>query len=70
MILAYHKTPAELIRSELESARASFHALLASLSEEDLRRRSLNPGWTNGEILAHIVFGFIVVNVLLPLTRT
>lgn len=63
------KTPAELIHSELESAHTSFHTLLASLSEEDLQRQSLNPGWTNGEILAHMLFGFIVVNVLLPLTR-
>jgi len=67
---ANQKTPADSIRSELESARTSFHALLSSLSEEDLRRQSLNPGWTNGEILAHILFGFIVVNALLPLTRT
>jgi len=67
---ANHKTPREMIRAELESARTSFHALLTSLSEEDLRRQSLNPGWTNGEILAHMLFGFIVANVLLPLTRT
>ena len=63
------KTTAEAIRAELESARTSFHGVLASLSEADLQRQSLNPGWTNGEILAHMLFGFIVVNVLLPLTR-
>jgi DinB superfamily len=67
---ANNQNPAEGIRSELEAARQSFHALLATLSEEDLRRQSLNPGWTNGEILAHMLFGFIVVNVLLPMTRT
>jgi hypothetical protein len=70
MIPTNDKSPAESIRSELESARTSFHALLARLSEEDVRRQSLNPGWTNGEILTHMLFGFIVVNVLLPLTRT
>lgn len=69
MIPTNDKTHADLIRAELESARTSFHTLLASLSEEDLGRQSLNPGWTNGEILAHMLFGFIVVNVLLPLTR-
>lgn len=63
------KNVVEMIRSELEATRASFHALLGSLTEVDWRRPSLNPGWTNGEILAHMLFGFIVVNVLLPLAR-
>ena len=60
---------AQSIQIELEAARSAFHALLDSLSEEDLRRQSLNPGWTNGEILAHMTFGFIIVNVLLPMAR-
>jgi hypothetical protein len=59
----------EAIRQELESARAIFHALLTSLSEEDSKKQSLNPGWTNGEILAHMVFGFIITDVTVPLTR-
>jgi hypothetical protein len=65
-------TPEELkadIRMELETARADFHSLLASLTEEDAARQSLNPGWTNGEILTHVAFGFIVVSVLLPMAR-
>ena len=62
-----HKDIAESIRIELESTRSAFHALLDSLSEEDLHRQSLNPGWTNGEILAHMTFGFMIVNVLLPM---
>jgi hypothetical protein len=59
----------QTIRRELETARAKFHELLASLSEQDFRRQSLNPGWTNGEILAHMTFGFMVVDMLLPMTR-
>lgn len=62
-------TVPESIRAELESTRSTFHALLESLSEEDSRRPSLNPGWTNGEILAHILFGFIILNALLPMAR-
>ena len=62
--------PADAIRSELEATRVAFHALLESLSKDDLDRQSLNPGWTNGEILAHTLFGFILLNGLLPLTRT
>jgi len=63
------KYRAQSIRTELEAARSAFHALLDSLSEDDLRGQSLNPGWTNGEILAHMTFGFIIINVLLPMAR-
>lgn len=69
MSLPSNRNVAQSIRSELESTRSTFHELLESLSEDDLHRQSLNPGWTNGEILAHMLFGFIVVNVPLPLTR-
>ena len=57
------------IRAELEATRAIFHALLGSLAKDEWTRQSHNPGWTNGEILAHMTFGFIVVNVLLPMAR-
>ena len=60
---------ANSIRAELASTHAAYHALLDSLSAADFRRQSLNPGWTNGEILAHMLFGFIVVSVLLPMAR-
>jgi hypothetical protein len=66
---ANHRDAKEAIHAELESTRARFHALLASLSDEDFRRQSHNPGWTNGEILAHMTFGFIVTDALLPLAR-
>jgi hypothetical protein len=57
------------IRRELETTRARFHSLLDSLPEEDFQKQSLNPGWTNGEILAHMTFGFMIVNILLPMAR-
>lgn len=59
----------EEIRKELETAHTKFHKLLGSLSEQDFKKQSLNPGWTNGEILAHMTFGFIVIDVLLPMAR-
>jgi len=59
----------EAAQAELEATRATFHELLASLSENDLRKKSCNPGWTNGEILVHMTFGFIILNALLPLAR-
>jgi hypothetical protein len=59
----------EEILIQLDRARADFHQLLASLSEQDFQKQSLNPGWTNGEILAHMTFGFVITDVLLPMTR-
>jgi hypothetical protein len=69
MTSTYNKNVGELIHSEFEATRSSFHSLLDSLAEADWHRPSLNPGWTNGEILAHMLFGFIILNVLLPLAR-
>ena len=57
------------ILEELQNARGAFHNMLASLPAEAFYKQSLNPGWTNGEILAHTTFGFIIVNVLLPMAR-
>lgn len=57
------------IHIELESARTTFHKLLGSMTEEDMHKQSLNPGWTNGEILAHMTFGFIILTVLMPMAR-
>src|SRR5512140_1990815 len=64
-----HSGTKAAICAELESTRQTFHALLDSLSENDLRKKSRNPGWTNGEILAHMTFGFIILNALLPMAR-
>ena len=63
-----HAVRAE-IRKELEEARRQFHQVVSSFSERDFQTQSLNPGWTNGEILAHMTFGFIVIAVLLPMAR-
>lgn len=59
----------QAIRKEYETTRSEFRATLDSLSDEDLRRKSLNAGWTNGEILFHITFGFVILSSLVPLVR-
>jgi hypothetical protein len=59
----------EDLRATLEAARSTFHALTGSLSDEDLRRRSNNPGWTNGQILFHMAFGFILLPSLVRMIR-
>jgi hypothetical protein len=63
------RTIKDEIYRELKATRADFHSLLASLSAEDFQKQSLNPGWTNCEILAHMTFGFMILNVLLPMAR-
>ena len=57
------------IRSELESARSQFHALLNSLSADDVQRQSMNPGWTNREILFHMAFAFMLIPRLIFIVR-
>ncbi len=59
----------DALRSELEASRLAFHALLDSLSEAELKKQSLNPRWTNEEVLFHIALGFFVLPTLLPLAR-
>jgi len=59
----------ESIQIELDATRTTFHALLDSLTEEDMHKQSHNPGWTNGEILAHMTFGFLILIVLMPMAR-
>lgn len=59
----------EAVLTELAATRAAFHAVLEPLSAADLRQPSHNPGWTNGEILFHITFGFILILTLAPMVR-
>ncbi|MDO8716869.1 MAG: DinB family protein [Dehalococcoidales bacterium] len=53
----------------MESTSSTFHALLDSLSDQDLRRKSNNPGWSNGEILFHMAFAFMILSALIPLVK-
>jgi hypothetical protein len=43
---------------DLEAARGEFHALVASISEQAWTEPSQNPGWTNGQLLFHVLLGF------------
>jgi hypothetical protein len=46
----------QAIREHLSAARASFHALLDVLTDDDLRLPSGNPAWTVGAVLTHLVW--------------
>jgi hypothetical protein len=54
---------------ELEGARRTFRHLVESASPEDLARSSDGTRWTNGQLLFHMMFGYLVVRTLLPLVR-
>jgi hypothetical protein len=68
MTLQNHQR-AQSTTAELRAAQTEFHALLASLSDDDWHRRSRNPGWTNGEALVHMAMGYFLLLTLLPMIR-
>ncbi|MBI4312365.1 MAG: DinB family protein [Chloroflexi bacterium] len=45
----------QAVRAEMEATRIAFHGLLASMTLEDWRRRSVILEWTNGQLAAHIL---------------
>lgn len=57
------------ISEDLEAARSRLHALLGQADAADLRRRTNGTGWTNEQLLFHMVFGFLIVRVLVRLVR-
>lgn len=57
------------IHAELELARGTFRTLVATSSPMDLRRPTNGTRWTNGQMLFHMLFGYMVVLRLLPLVR-
>jgi DinB superfamily len=57
------------IAAEMDTARAALHALLTTADPPDLHCRSDGTRWTNHQLLFHMVLGYAVVRVLLPLVR-
>lgn len=53
----------------MERAREQLHELLARADATDLGRRSHGTRWTNEQLLFHMVFGYLLVRVLLPLVH-
>ena len=54
------------LEAELGVAYQEFHAMVAAISEQGWSESSRNPAWTNGQLVFHVVLGFILV---LPLAR-
>jgi DinB superfamily len=57
------------IDAELERVTADFHLLLDDADPAELRRPTDGTKWTNRQLLFHMLFGFILVRVLLPLVK-
>ena len=62
-------TDRQKIHDELERVRADLHDLVGRASAADVRRRTNGTRWTNGELLWHMAFGFLIVRRLLPVVR-
>jgi hypothetical protein len=59
----------QAIHQELEQARTTFHRLLDEATDVDLRRGTDGTRWTNGQLLFHMLFGYILIPPLLALIR-
>lgn len=57
------------IDAELDRARIALRRLVESASDADFVRPSRGTRWSNEQLLFHMVFGFMVVQRLLPLVR-
>ena len=59
----------QIVRDEMEQARQAFHHLLDSATVAELSRPSNGTKWTNGQLLFHMLFGYLIVVRLLVLVR-
>ena len=57
------------IDADLERVTADYHRLLVSATHAELRMPTNGTKWTNKQLLFHMLFGFILVRVLLPLVK-
>jgi hypothetical protein len=57
------------VDAELERVAVDFHELLDSATPAELGAGTDGTNWTNKQLLFHMMFGFILVRVLLPLVK-
>jgi hypothetical protein len=63
------KLDRQVVRNEMEQARETFHRLLGSATVAELSWPSNGTKWTNGQLLFHMLFGYLIVVRLLVLVR-
>jgi len=49
------------LRADLDAAHREFHAMASILSARAWAVPSRNPAWTNGQLLFHVLLGFVLV---------
>ncbi len=59
----------QAVRDEMEEVRQTFHHLLDSATVAERSRPSNGTKWTNGQLLFHMLFGYLIVVRLLVLVR-
>jgi hypothetical protein len=59
----------QVVGEEMEQARQTFHHLLDSATVAELSQPSNGTKWTNGQLLFHMLFGYLIVVRLLVLVR-
>jgi hypothetical protein len=52
------------VHAEMERARATFHRLVESAPDDELRRRSDGTRWTNRQLLFHMLLGYLIIRAL------
>lgn len=57
------------IRDEMAHVRADFRTLVMTAGRSELRAATNGTKWTNEQLLFHMLFGYMLVRVLLPLVR-
>ncbi|HTF48682.1 MAG TPA: DinB family protein [Pseudonocardia sp.] len=55
------------VHEEMERAQKSFHAMLDTASNTELRRRSSGTRWNNKQLLFHMLLGYLLIRTLRPL---
>ncbi|MEU8528479.1 MULTISPECIES: DinB family protein [Streptomyces] len=59
----------QAVLDDYDRARRTFHTLLDEATPADLARPTSGTRWTNGQLLWHMLFGYLVTRVLLTLAR-
>jgi DinB superfamily len=57
------------VHAELARVRATFACHVAEMTPDDLRRPSVGTKWTNGQLLFHMLFGYLLVRRLTWLVK-
>ncbi len=58
-----------MVHAELERARDDFRRLVESADRADFQRATNGTRWNNGQLLFHMLLGYLIIRALLRLVR-